>query len=412
VKFVPLKNVLTFIRGVTFKPDDLLEQGDKDSIVCLRTKNIQKELDLTDVMVIPTSIIEKNDAKILQKSDILISSANSWQLVGKCVRVPELPFPATLGGFISNLRAKPEVVNANYLYHWLVSPNIQHEIRHLGRQTTNISNLDRVRFLELKIPLPPLETQKQIAQVLETADQLRKDCQQVEQELNALAQSVFLEMFGDPVTNPNKFPIAKLSDAYINAKEGTKCGPFGSALKKEEYTESGIPVWVMDNIQKSSFAFNKCLFIDHEKFLSLNNYSTQSDDIIISRAGTVGKMCIIPDGYTQAIISTNLIRLRLNNKVLLPLFFVLLMKYFSNKVGRIKTGAEGAFTHMNTGVLNDLTFPFPPMNLQIQFSKTIQLIEQQKLQNKEKSQQLDNLFNTLLQKAFKGELNLKSSEQA
>ena len=88
------------------------------------------------------------------------------------------------------------------------------------------------------------------------------------------------------------------------------------------------------------------------------------------------------------------------------------MKYFSNKVGRIKTGAEGAFTHMNTGVLNDLTFPFPPMNLQIQFSKTIQLIEQQKLQNKEKSQQLDNLFNTLLQKAFKGELNLKSSEQA
>jgi type I restriction enzyme S subunit len=211
-------------------------------------------------------------------------------------------------------------------------------------------------------------------------------------------------MFGDPVCNPKKFPIFKLSEAYINTKEGTKCGPFGSALKKEEYTEKGIPVWVMDNIQGHNFVYKKCLFITNEKFLSLNNYLTQSGDIIISRAGTVGKMCVIPDCYNKAIISTNLIRLRLNIKVLLPLFFVLLMKYFTDRIGRIKTGPDGAFTHMNTGVLNDLTFPFPPITLQNQFAEKIQAIEAQKQQAQASLEKSETLFNSLLQRAFKGEL--------
>ncbi|RZP55965.1 restriction endonuclease subunit S [Vibrio vulnificus] len=69
------------------------------------------------------------------------------------------------------------------------------------------------KFLkETYIPLPPLETQKKIAAVLERADQLRKDCQQMEQELNSLAQSVFIDMFGDPVTNPKGWDVATLGD--------------------------------------------------------------------------------------------------------------------------------------------------------------------------------------------------------
>ncbi len=267
-----------------------------------------------------------------------------------------------------------------------------------------IPHISTPSLLGIQIPLPPLLEQQKIASILDAADSLRQKDQQLIEKYNALSQSLFLEMFGDPVINPHNFPSYKLSDAYINAKEGTKCGPFGSALKKFEYTEKGVPVWVMDNIQKSNFVFEKCLFITEEKYLSLNNYSTLKGDIIISRAGTVGKMCVVPDGYKQAIISTNLIRLRLDNKILLPLFFVLLMKYFATNIGRIKTGPDGSFTHMNTGVLNDLTFPFPPISLQIQFYEHIQLIEAQKQQAQASLQKSEALFNSLLQRAFKGEL--------
>ncbi|CAH8206015.1 restriction endonuclease subunit S [Vibrio aestuarianus] len=76
-----------------------------------------------------------------------------------------------------------------------------------------------------KIPLPPLETQKQIAEVLEKADQLRKDCQQMEQELNSLAQSVFIDMFGDPVTNPKGWEVRALSNVVetIQGGKSPKC---------------------------------------------------------------------------------------------------------------------------------------------------------------------------------------------
>ena len=354
MKFVPLKNVLTFIRGVTFKPDDLLEQGDKDSIVCLRTKNIQKELDLTDVMVIPTSIIEKNDAKILQKSDILISSANSWQLVGKCVRVPELPFPATLGGFISNLRAKPEVVNANYLYHWLVSPNIQHEIRHLGRQTTNISNLDRVRFLELKIPLPPLETQKQIAQVLATADQLRKDCQQVEQELNALAESVFFEMFGDPVTNPKGWEIKKLKDiSHI------QIGPFGTQLHKEDYIENGIPLINPTHIKNGKLIPNIKLTIPVSKHEELPQYHLEVGDIIMGCRGEMGRCAVITEREEGWLCGTGSLIIRPHNG---EIFSAYLCKLLSGKAisSHLEAESQGAtMLNLNKTIVGNINIPVP-----------------------------------------------------
>jgi len=403
VKFVPLKNVLTFIRGVTFKPAELLEYGDNDSIVCLRTKNIQKELDLTDLIVIPNSIIEKNDDKILQQSDILISSANSWQLVGKCVRVPELPFPATLGGFISNLRANSEVVDADYLYHWLVSPNIQHEIRHLGRQTTNISNLDRVRFLQLKIPLPPLETQKQIAQVLATADQLRKDCQQVEQELNALAQSVFLEMFGDPTVNTKQFPIGSIKDLVTEVKYGTS--------GKADESIGNFPILRMNNITYSgewNFSSLKYINLDkkeHEKYL------TKKGDILFNRTNSrelVGKTAVFREETPMA-IAGYLIRVRVNNKANSEYISAYLNSIHGKQTLQHMCKSIVGMANINAQELQKIKILIPPKKLQDEFDNKLKKIRVQRQMNTAQLTEYNGLFNALLQKAFKGELNLKST---
>ncbi|MEW8261259.1 MAG: restriction endonuclease subunit S, partial [Candidatus Thiodiazotropha taylori] len=186
---VPLSDVLTYIRGITFKPDDLVEPYSEGSVVCMRTKNIQQTLEDADVISVPQEFV-KRDEQFLEEGDILISSANSWELVGKSVRVPTLDYKCTAGGFISVLRPNRNLVSPDYLYRFITYGSTQHDIRHLGRQTTNISNLDRERFLKLKIPLPPLPIQKQIAALLEKADTLRSQCKQMEQELNQLAQSV------------------------------------------------------------------------------------------------------------------------------------------------------------------------------------------------------------------------------
>jgi type I restriction enzyme S subunit len=164
---------------------------------------------------------------------------------------------------------------------------------------------------------------------------------------------------------------------------------------------SGIPVWVMDNIQNYEFDKTQCLFISDEKFRELGSYSTNNGDIIISRAGTVGKMCVIEDVSSESIISTNLIKATFDNKRINPYYFVLLMKYFSKKIGRLRTGSDTGFTHMNTSVLNGLEIPCPPIEIQNSFVEAFST----KRKIKFITQNSDcNLFNSLLQKAFKGEL--------
>src|SRR5688572_24935316 len=104
----------------------------------MRTKNVQDILDESDLIAVPSSLVKREEL-YLQEGDILLSSANSWNLVGKVCRVPKLRYRATAGGFISVVRPR-QGLDSRYLYHWLASPVVQEKVRSCSRQTTNISN--------------------------------------------------------------------------------------------------------------------------------------------------------------------------------------------------------------------------------------------------------------------------------
>ena len=208
-------------------------------------------------------------------------------------------------------------LTAEYLYYALKSVTYGGSNQAVMGKTLNLKSL-----AEIKIPLPSFDDQIRIAHLLGNVEGLITQRKQHLQQLDDLLKSVFLEMFGDPIINPHKFPVRKLSEFYINPKDGTKCGPFGSALKKEEFIATGIPVWNMDNIDPSSrMVLPFRMWITKEKFKELAAYSVEDGDIIISRAGTVGKMCVARMEGKPAIISTNLLRLRLGSE-LRPLHFV------------------------------------------------------------------------------------------
>jgi type I restriction enzyme S subunit len=99
-----LGDVARFVRGITFKPTDVVPLDTPGSVDCMRTKNVQAELDATDVWAVEASLVKRKD-QFLISGDTLVSSANSWNLVGKCCWIPELGRPTSFGGFISVLRA-------------------------------------------------------------------------------------------------------------------------------------------------------------------------------------------------------------------------------------------------------------------------------------------------------------------
>lgn len=292
-------------------------------------------------------------------------------------------------------------LHPEFLYYALQSATYGGSNQAVMGKTLNSKSL-----AEIEIPVPPLDDQIRIARLLGRVEGLIAQRKQHLQQLDDLLKSVFLEMFGDPILNPHGFPVRKLSEFYVNPKEGTKCGPFGSALKKDELVDAGVPVWNMDNIASDGqMVIPFRMWITDEKYKELTAYSVKDGDIIISRAGTVGKMCVARMNGQPAIISTNLIRVRLGDE-LRPLHFVSLMLYCKGRVGRLKTGADGTFTHMNTGVLDSLEFPYPSVELQDQFAAVVKKVEALKSRYQQSLTDLEALYGALSQQAFNGELDL------
>jgi len=291
----------------------------------------------------------------------------------------------------------------------MLSLKIEQVEEHLRGST--MKHINKGDFEDLKIPLPPLETQKKIAAVLNKADALRQKRRQTIDKLDELTQSVFLDMFGDPALNSKEWETQLLEKSFANIDNPTRCGPFGSALKKDEYTEEGVPVWNMDNIVNGRFVTEGAYFIPEKKFKDLESYKVNKGDIIISRAGTVGKMCVIDKEIDKSIISTNLIKLSLDENQIDPYFFAFLMSHFGKRVARLKTGQEDAFTHMSTKVLKTIELPVPPNDLQKEFTNFVKKTDQQKAALETSLQKIIDLKNAIILKAFKGELNFRDNDE-
>lgn len=347
-----------------------------------------------------------NGYRYFEEGDVLFAKITPCMENGKAGIAVGLPHSVAFGSTEFHVLRPGPALHAKYLHFFVRQASFRNMAE---RHMTGAGGQRRVPtdFLEnMRIPLPSLDYQIRIAHLLSKVEGLIAQRKEKLQQLDELLRSIFLDMFGDPISNPNGFPVKQLSEFYSTPKDGTKCGPFGSALKKDELVESGVPVWNMDNIDPSGqMILPFRMWITEDKYQELRSYSVIDGDIIISRAGTVGKMCVVKMNGAPAIISTNLIRLRLGPK-LLPLYVVSLMTHCKGRVGRLKTGADGAFTHMNTGILDKLEFPYPPIELQKQYASIAKKVEDIKSRYQQSLSEFENLYGALSQKAFKGELEL------
>jgi type I restriction enzyme, S subunit len=412
----PLGNHAQFIRGVTFKPTDKCEVGKRDSLVCLRTANVQQTLDESDLIAIPANIV-KNPEKLVRLGDILVSSANSWNLVGRCCRVESLRHPSAAGGFISILRADPSRLDPSYLYRWFASDHTQATVRSLGNQTTNISNLDHKRTLSLPIPLPPLPEQKRIAAILDAADALRAKRRESIEQLDSLVQATFLEMFGDPVKRPgvtevpDEWTYETIADVVSDEKYSCVGGPFGSDLTSKDYVdEPGVPVIRGGDLATDSLNMreDQFVFVTDEKAASLSRNMAFRGDVVVSQRGArlAGQVALIPENsaFERYVVSQSQMKVTLNPERMLAKYLITYMRspkgIFEMESRTISTGVP----HTNLGILKNFPVPVPPLERQQEFVRTLDLVELQRARLKAHLAELDALFSSLQSRAFNGEL--------
>lgn len=392
-----LGDVASFVRGITFKPTDVVPVGSPDSIACMRTKNVQTEIDLSDVWGIRESFVKRGD-QFLQTGDLLVSSANSWNLVGKCCWVPELPWRATFGGFISVLRGDRSRIEPRYLYHWFSSERVQAIVRSFGQQTTNISNLNVDRCLRLAVPVPPLPAQRRIAAILDKADALRTKRRAALAQLDTLTQSIFLDMFGDPATNPKGWPEVALGSHA--SKIGSGATPLGG---ESAYKSTGISLIRSMNVRDGRFLRDGLAFIDEQQAARLDGVVVEADDVLLNITGaSVARVCRAPRDVLPARVNQHVAIVR-PTSTFEPRFLEECLLYPSMKRRLLQLAGAGATREAITkDAIERLTLIQPPRSAQDVFAGLVRKREEVERGQRVQQVAVDTLFFSLQHRAFHG----------
>jgi type I restriction enzyme S subunit len=266
-----------------------------------------------------------------------------------------------------------------------------------GFKGAGLKHISKQYISDLKIPLPPLETQKRIAQILDDAKALKQKAELLLKEYDALAQSIFLDMFGDPVKNSKGWEI----DVLGNQCEKVQIGPFGSQLHQSDYVEEGFDLINPTNIKNDKIDYLNSVKITLEKFKSLPNYHLKTGDIIMARRGDLSKIGIVSE--ENKFCGTGSLYVRLGVKMNSTFAFWLLSH--KSTIDKLYEKAQGiTMANLNKKIILNLPIIIPSTILQNQFAEKITLIEQQKELAKQELKESEDLFNCLMQKAFKGEL--------
>jgi len=284
-------------------------------------------------------------------------------------------------------------INQDYFYYLLGSDLLHAKFSKLAAGAV-VKNLNISLVKGVEIPLPPLAEQKKIAAILDTADRLRQKDAQLIAKYNTLSQSLFLDMFGDPVTNPMGWERVSL-DTLGKISSGST-----PSRSIDEYYQGSIP-WVKTAEVNGTEILETLECISDEALSNSSCKLYPAGSLIIAMygqgktRGRVGRLGIeATTNQACAVISPSV---TMNYDYL---FGLLKLSYDDLR----QLGRGGNQPNLNCGLIKAYKVISPPITLQNQFAERIQAIEVQKQQAQASLQKSEDLFNSLLQRAFKGEL--------
>jgi len=303
-----------------------------------------------------------------------------------------------------------------YLHYYFNSLNLAQFVTGTAQPKLNQGNLNKI-----PIPLPPLSTQQAIVSKIEELfselDNGIANLKTAQQQLKTYRQSVLKWAFEGKLTNkkikegelPKGWNYVRLGDLVDNPKQDLVDGPFGSNLKSEEYVESGIPVFKIQNIKANVFRDKNMCYVTKEKAEQLKRHSFKAGDLIITKLGEpLGLCCAVPEKYEFGIIVADLMRIRPSKQKVDTTFLRLAINsvIVQNQFKKITKGTTRA--RVNLTIVRDITIPLGSLQEQ---QKIVQELES-RLSVADKMEesinqsllQAEALRQSILKKAFEGKL--------
>tara|TARA_R110002126_G_scaffold113243_12_gene251683 strand:+ start:799 stop:2010 length:1212 start_codon:yes stop_codon:yes gene_type:complete len=294
-----------------------------------------------------------------------------------------------------------EKVDKMYFFHWFNSL----DLKDLA-DGSSVPQLNNRQILPIQIPLPALSIQIKIADILNTANVLKRKDMALMKKYDKLKHALFLNMFGDPVSNSKKWKVRKLKEISEKIHSGnTPKG--GSAV----YVEEGITFFRSQNVWKNRLIYKDIAFIDQLTHNNMMKSSLKHRDILMTKTGRIntensslGRAAMYLGEDDKANVNGHVYLIRLKEGILNE--FVLHILTTKEYRGHIRNVCVGGIDkrQLNKGHIEDFHIINPPIELQHKFIAQLSIIEQQKSITQKSLQKSEELFSSLLQKAFKGEL--------
>lgn len=361
--------------------------------------------------------------KFIDKSDRFMSSAKAKEL--RCtfleagdILVARMPdpigraciFPENMGKCVTIVdvcvvRPDSDDIDTKWLMHQINSENFKKQINQHVTGTTR-QRISRGNLAKLEISVPPLAEQKRIATILDKADAIRRKRQQAIQLANEFLRATFLDMFGDPVTNPRGWGVKSLKELSLKISSGST--PKGGS---KVYVDKGITFFRSQNVWKNDIRLDDVVFIDNKTHQSLIKSSLKHKDILMTKTGrfntensSLGRAALFLGEDDSANVNGHVYLIRLKENILHEfIVFILTSNEYRDHIRNVCVGGIDK-RQLNKDHLEQFPIIEPPIELQKKFVQLIHHIGLQKKSAKQSLKESVSLFNSLSQNAFSGDL--------
>ena len=307
------------------------------------------------------------------------------------VVIPDCPGYAT--SEMLPLKPNKNYITREYLTYFLRSPKF---VAYINEKTSG-AKMPRANSSDLKsveIECPTLENQRHITSEFDRIISIVRLRQQQLQKLDELVKARFIELFGDPATNPYGWQQLTVNDVCVSVVRG----PFGSALKKEFFvppSDTTYKVYEQKHaIQKSSTIGT--YYVTAEKYNELRRFECHSGDILMSCSGTMGELYQLPAGCERGIINQALCKFTLNERIL-PIVF---LAYMRETIGNLETKGSGIQNIAAVSYVKAMPINLPPMRVQEQYATFVEQTDKSKVAVQKALDEAQLLFDSLMQKYF------------
>ncbi|CUO50148.1 restriction endonuclease subunit S [Agathobacter rectalis] len=324
----------------------------------------------------------------LKNGDILFSIAGA---IGRVAIVTEEMLPANINQALAIIRISDEQVYLPYIKLILTSPIVieQFERKKQGVAQLNLSLKD---INEISIPLPSKDKQIELAELFDKVVGVISKRNKELSALDDLIKARFVEMFGDPVSNPYGYDKVALSDLA-----DIKIGPFGSLLHKEDYIDGGHPLLNPSHIVDGKVSPDDKLTISDEKYEELSAYQLKTGDVVMGRRGEMGRCAVVPeDGF---LCGTGSMLIRTKGEVTAD--YIQKIISFPSFKKTIEDMAVGqTMPNLNVPIVSGFQIIKPPMEVQDRYYAFAEQVNKSKVAVQKALDETQMLFDSLMQKYF------------